>query len=138
MNRQAFPWATSFTTMFGPDHLYEEIESKNSFGVIIGIFSNGLRTSRSGSPVMMRSAFPERASSKYLLSSGSRQRDTWWETMTDTVSARYRVNSILRSASLKYLSNLLLCTTSFNSSYISLELKILSDALAFSKASVRN
>ena len=49
--------AFSFLKWFCPDHLREEIESKNSFGVMIGIFSNGLRASKSGSPVMMQSAF---------------------------------------------------------------------------------
>ena len=72
---------------------------------MIGIFSNGLRTSRSGSPVMMQSAFPERASSRYMSSSGSRQIVTVWNTgiiLTNVCISK--INSSLDSR-VKYLSN---------------------------------
>ena len=51
---------------------------KKSFGVMIGIPRNGCKTSRSLSPVIMQSAFPDKASSRYLLSFGSRHSFILW------------------------------------------------------------
>jgi len=48
-----------------------QIRSKKSLGEMIGIFSNGLSASRSGSLVMIQSALPLKASSRYLSSLGS-------------------------------------------------------------------
>ena len=73
---------------------------------MIGIFSNELSASKSLLPVIIQFALPESASSRYLLSLGSRQRVT----VCDTSTILYRVVKrwMKRSLSysfLKYLSN---------------------------------
>ncbi len=83
---------------------------------MIGIFSKGLRANRSGSPVMMQSALPERASSRYLSSSGSRQIVTRWETSIFLLwLAKRRRKKSLSYSFLKYLSNFFLFRTFENS-----------------------
>ncbi len=72
---------------------------------MIRMFSNGLSICKSGSPVMIQSAFPERASSRYISSFGSRQIFTLCVTgtvlITDPIS---KISSCLVSG-FKYLSN---------------------------------
>ena len=89
---------------------------------MIGIFSNGFRTSKSGSPVTRQSDFPERASSKYLLSSGSRQRVTWWETSIILLwLVNRRIKKSLSYSFLKYLSNFFFFRVVENSSVVDVE-----------------
>jgi hypothetical protein len=83
---------------------------------MIGIFSNGCSTNRSGSPVMMQSALPERASSRYISSMGSRQTFTRWKGTINSHLLEYR-DIIAKRTSMgrKYLSNLVLSRVSENS-----------------------
>jgi hypothetical protein len=133
-----------FLRWFCPPHLYEEIEgepwkvyeylSKNTLGVIMGMFSKGLSTSKSGSLVMMQLACPERASSKNISSFGSRHFETLWKTSINLVSATYRDKNLPRSAAFKYLLNLLRLITSFNSAYTRSEVIMVPRLLALSNA----
>ncbi len=101
---------------------------------MMGMVSNGFKTSKSGSPVTMQSALAERASSRYLLSSGSRQIFTRCVTCTITAKDSYSlINSSLNSL-LKYLSNLDLITTFSSSVKVKIDINITSAFLAFSNA----
>ncbi len=99
---------------------------------MMGIFSKGWSTNKSSSFVMMQSALPERASSRYISSLGSMHFETRCVTTIDFVSATYRAKNLLRSPVLKYLSNLFQLITSFNSAYTRSELTILPNLQALS------
>lgn len=101
---------------------------------MMGMFSNGFNASKSGSPVMMQLAWPERASSRNMSSFGSMLFETRWVIAINFVSALYRAKNLLRSPALKYLSNLLRLITSFSSSYRRSELTIFPNPQALSKA----
>jgi hypothetical protein len=47
-----------------------------------GMLQNGCKTNKSESPVIIRSALPDNASSRYILSFGSRQIVTVWVILT--------------------------------------------------------
>ncbi len=89
---------------------------------MIGIFSNGWRTNRSGSPVIIQSAFPKRASSKYISSLGSRHHFTCSVISTvverDLISSR---NDCLTSFE-TYRSNFFRIITSINSASTGLDI----------------
>ena len=112
---------------FCPPHLLEVIEgrqnfSKNSLGKRMEMFSNGFRTSKSGSPVMMQLALPERASSRHLLSFGSRHAETLCDGTIHSMIFVYRLMISMRaSIGLKYRSNFFLKIVSESSSRVSLE-----------------
>jgi hypothetical protein len=77
-----------------------------SLGDKMSMFWKGSRTSKSGSPVMIQSALPDKASSKYLLSFGSRQTNTWWIGIIHLIKLVYlEMASSRMSIGLKYLSN---------------------------------
>lgn len=83
---------------------------------MIGIFSYGLSTCKSGSPETMQSALPDRASSKYISSLGSRQILTRWNGTINSHLFEYLVMIAKRmSIGRKYLSNLVLRMVSENS-----------------------
>ena len=99
---------------------------------MIGIFSNGCRTNRSGSPVMTQLALPERASSRYMSSLGSRQTLTRWKGTINSHLLEYR-DMIAKRTSIgrKYLSNLVLSRVSENSR------RVFSDKIIWWKSSAR-
>ncbi len=87
---------------------------------MMGIFSNGFKICRSGSPDTMQSALPERATSKYRSSFGSRHREIFWYGTTHSISLAYRAMISIRiSTGLKYLSNFGRNMTSESSSIVS-------------------
>ena len=100
---------------------------------MIGIFSNGLSTSKSGSPERMQSALAESASSRYWLSLGSRQIVTVWRTGIILVSVCTSKISSSLDSSVKYLSNFVRRKTLLNSSKVCCEATITSDFLNFSQ-----
>ena len=100
---------------------------------MIGIFSNGLSTCKSGSPETMQSALPDRASSRYWLSLGSRQTVTVWRTgIILIIVCASTISSSLASRD-KYLSNLGLKNTRLNSSNVCCEAIISFPFLDFSQ-----
>lgn len=80
-----------------------------------GIFSNGLRINRSESPVMMQSALPESASSRYISSLGSRHNFMCSEisTLTQRIFNSSKNDCLISFET--YLSNLGRIKTSINS-----------------------
>ncbi len=83
---------------------------------MMGIFSNGFRTSKSKSLLIIASAFPESASSRNILSFGSRQTLTSWLILINLLFSVKRCTKISRSYSLlKYLSNFFFLTVASNS-----------------------
>lgn len=93
---------------------------------MIGIFSNGLRTNRSGSPETIQFALPEMASSRYISSFGSRQTFTLCVTGTKVATDSYSfINSSFTSI-LTYLSNLGLVATLINSARAEVERRMIS------------
>jgi hypothetical protein len=100
---------------------------------MIGIFSNGSRTNKSSSLVMMQSALPGRASSRYMSSIESRHTLTVCETATNsTVSCMSTRNSNLVSSA-TYLSNFSYAKTRLYSANITSEISIEPSAAAFSQ-----
>ena len=100
---------------------------------MMGIFSNGWRTNKSGSPVTMQSALPERASSRYMSSWGSRHIFTECSTETIlTIFCTCKINSN-RVSRFKYLSNFDRINTRLNSLKVFLEARISSCFFALSQ-----
>src|SRR5579863_6878291 len=108
---------------------------KNSPGVSIGIFSNGCNTSRSLSPVMIHDALQEAASSRYLLSFGSRQIVTVSVTVTKVPSLTSLSRNESRFSTGMYLSNLLPDSIAVYSSKIASEKASFPDKNIFRKES---
>jgi len=98
------------------------------------MFSNGLRTNKSGSPEIIQSALPEGASSRYMLSSRSRHAETLCVIITLADSLLKRERNLLSSIGRKYLLNLSRLMTSFSSAYTSSEKMTLPILRALSKA----
>ena len=88
---------------------------------MMGIFSNGLRTNRSSSLVMMQSALPESASSRYMSSLGSRHAFICLVIFTLGPFALYSSRNNCLTVSDRYLSNLGLITTSIASISVEVE-----------------
>lgn len=90
--------------------------SRNSFGVTIEMFSNGFKISKSGSLVIIRSAWPESASSRNILSLWSRQMETVWLTLISLLCKRYRwIKRSFSYSLLKYFSNFFFFKVTSNS-----------------------
>ena len=87
----------------------EEIDvqnfSRKSFGESMDMFLNGCRTSKSGSPVTMQLALPDRASSRYMLSFGSRQTDIMHEIFTSLIEFCNSKMSSSLDSTVRYRSN---------------------------------
>ena len=101
----------------------------------MGIFSNKWSTSKSGSPVMMQSASPAIASSRYLSSLGSRQIFNRLAIFTrvDSDSSSSKKNCLKSTE--EYLSNLGRIKTSISSARTWSEINKVDDVdFAFSKA----
>lgn len=101
---------------------------------MMGILSNGFKTSKSGSLVIMQPALPESANSRNISSLGSRQALTLCTTAINNDSTLCLTKNLFLSTSLKYLLNLLRYSTSFSSAYTSSESKIFPILRAFSNA----
>ncbi len=160
MNRERQRLIFAFLQWICPDHLYEEIEgdliqkfnrdvksfgeekfiedqnrSKNSLGVMIGIFSNGWSTNKSGSLVMMQSTLAERASSRYISSSGSRQAFTCFVISILVLAISYSSRNACLTSLETYLSNFGRISTSMASTSTGFERNnVYAGRFAFNKA----
>lgn len=101
---------------------------------MIEICSNGCNTRRSLSPVMIQSACPDSANSRYLLSFGSRQTFRLWDTGSILLEASTSNMNSRRGSSEIYLSNLGLRIILCNSARIAFQEMIWSFLLAISHA----
>jgi hypothetical protein len=97
------------------------------------MFSNGFRTNKSGSPVTMQSALPDKASSRYVSSFGSRQIIMVWRTGIILIKVCTSAISSSLDSRVKCLSNLGLRNTRLNSSKVCIEAIIISAFLDFSQ-----
>ena len=103
-------------------------------GVIIWILRKGFRTSKSSSPEIMKFALPQTASSKNLLSLGSRHSDIVSSISTGTELRMKLVRNCFRSSCEIYRSNLFRHKTSSNSARVDNEKRIDPCLMPISKA----
>ena len=101
---------------------------------MMGIFSKGWSTSKSGSPVMMQSALPEMASSRYLSSFGSRHIFMALEILMGVARDSTSSRNNCRNSIDAYLSNFDRINTSITSLRTAFESNREEVDLAFSKA----
>ena len=102
---------------------------------MMGICSNGLRTNKSRSPVTIQSAFPERASSRYMSSFESRQAWTWLVIFIFVLRISYSSRNNCLNSLEAYRSNFGLISTSIISAKTEFERsKVTEEDLAFNTA----
>jgi len=109
--------------------------SRNSLGVMMRMFSNGLSISRSGSLVMIQSALPLRARSRYLSSSGSLQAFTCLVMLTLSPRSSYSSRNSFLISNRIYRSNFGRVITSIVSAKTGFEMRSIEEVdSAFSSA----
>ena len=115
-------------------YLPDLIELKKASGLKTATPRNGLKASRSESPLIMALASPLTANSRNMLSLGSRQTFTVVVTATHSASLTSAARNRLRSIAPTYRLNFSRLNTRSNSSRTGVEMRILPRSSAASKA----